>query len=214
MPQCQGINVRGERCKRTNLSGQFCRYHTSSTQTSISTKVRQVPKSRSEKRSDKNKKKVCYIEEKINCPIRHYKLCVIPKDNSVTIKTQDCCVCLEPNVKKEQILSCSHSICCECLGNLRKDSCPMCRRKLSSSIVTKSVLKEINKRTLEDNNERNRENQRFPQELRSPNVTYVPVEILSVGSFDIVRRETSVASTYFQMIQDAEIARVLQFEMS
>jgi hypothetical protein len=39
---------------------------------------------------------------------------------------KECCVCWEPT---QSFTTCSHSICVECIGNLKKKNCPYCRKK-------------------------------------------------------------------------------------
>ena len=64
----------------------------------------------------------------------------------------ECCICYENNVG--DTLSCNHSICTGCIGQLRKFSCPMCREKLSGKILTVELIKKIEQNEHEDKMER------------------------------------------------------------
>jgi hypothetical protein len=44
---------------------------------------------------------------------------------------QNCCVCYDPNFL---LTECNHSICRECLCNLKTKRCPMCRKRINNDI--------------------------------------------------------------------------------
>ena len=52
----------------------------------------------------------------------------------------ECCACGDPT--KDQ-LDCKHSICTECLSNLHKYTCPICRAPLAGELVTPHIAEAI-----------------------------------------------------------------------
>lgn len=42
----------------------------------------------------------------------------------------ECCICLEAKVPDNKRTGCGHAVCVECLKQLRKPECPMCRSRL------------------------------------------------------------------------------------
>ena len=53
-----------------------------------------------------------------------------------------CCVCEEP-MKSNMKLGCKHFICQDCIVNLRKPECPICRQHISGKLVTDEVYCKI-----------------------------------------------------------------------
>jgi len=53
-----------------------------------------------------------------------------------------CCLCEEP-MKSCDELRCSHDLCKECLCQLRKNECPICRKELSGEIITDEMFAHI-----------------------------------------------------------------------
>ena len=49
---------------------------------------------------------------------------------------EDCCVCFENNVEKDEMLECKHSVCKGCVKQLRDPRCPMCRSDIKSKFIT------------------------------------------------------------------------------
>ena len=59
-----------------------------------------------------------------------------------------CIICATNNVPEEDWLTCSdgkptHAVCAECLDNLVKNECPMCRSPLSGKLITPIVMEMI-----------------------------------------------------------------------
>jgi hypothetical protein len=60
------------------------------------------------------------------------KMPVLAEPSSAKI---DCCVCMEEMPESDK-LDCGHPLCRGCVGNLRNDKCPMCRRDISGKHIT------------------------------------------------------------------------------
>ena len=77
-------------------------------------------------------------------------------DNTFTIfkiyHYRKCSLCDEP-MKSKYTLECSHNVCLECLSNLRKNECPICRKELSGEVMTDEILCNILQRTEIDEHE-------------------------------------------------------------
>ena len=63
-----------------------------------------------------------------------------------------CSLCSESMTSKHT-LDCSHNVCLDCLSNLRKNECPICRKQLSGRIITDEILCNILQRTEIDEDE-------------------------------------------------------------
>lgn len=57
-------------------------------------------------------------------------------------KYEKCCVC-EEAMKSKDSLKCSHFVCIDCLGNMRKNECPVCRKELNGEIITDEIFSKI-----------------------------------------------------------------------
>ena len=89
-------------------------------------------------------------------------------------KTEDCCVCYDP-VPEVEFLECDHSVCKNCIGQLRDTRCPMCRAEIKSKNISDKEKKKMIRRRQEDH--RNRNNELFQNYMQSQN------QIASVYSF-------------------------------
>lgn len=71
---------------------------------------------------------------------------LITKDKTYKIfkmyKYEKCCVC-EEAMKSKDSLKCGHFVCIGCLGNMRKNECPLCRKELSGEIITDEIFCKI-----------------------------------------------------------------------
>jgi hypothetical protein len=81
-------------------------------------------------------------------------------------KTEDCCVCYDP-VPEEEFLECEHSVCKNCIGQLRDTRCPMCRADIKSKNISDKEKKKMIRRRQEDH--RNRNNELFQNYMQSQN---------------------------------------------
>ncbi len=54
-------------------------------------------------------------------------VCKIEKNLHESETIDSCCVCLENTCQKTK---CNHELCIECCSSLKKNICPMCRKKL------------------------------------------------------------------------------------
>lgn len=127
--QCEGKTKSGARCKnKTRNVSKRCRFH-------IDTMP--VP-------DQIAKKKPVVSEGKKE----------LPEQGSGKSEKTDCCVCMEemPGADK---LDCSHPVCRACLGQLRNDKCPICRREVSAAHIKKTDKKKMHQRFVQDNQNRN-----------------------------------------------------------
>ena len=56
---------------------------------------------------------------------------------------EDCCVCFENNVEKDEVLECKHSVCKGCVKQLRDPRCPMCRSDIKSKFITDKDIRSM-----------------------------------------------------------------------
>ena len=71
----------------------------------------------------------------------------------VTKAEDDCVICYDKKVGKSDYLTCNHSVCKNCILQLRKLQCPICRKDLEGKLVTSKVKKLINENIEKDKNE-------------------------------------------------------------
>jgi hypothetical protein len=66
----------------------------------------------------------------------------LPEQGSGKSDKTDCCVCLDemPGADK---LDCGHPLCRKCVGSLRNDKCPMCRRDISARHITAKMKQKM-----------------------------------------------------------------------
>lgn len=63
------------------------------------------------------------------------------------------CVICDNEMSSDVTLDCKHDVCLICLPNLRKNECPVCRKKLSGDKITDEILCNILQRTEIDEHE-------------------------------------------------------------
>jgi len=66
-----------------------------------------------------------------------------PRISPVASPGETCCVCMSESVPRSKRLVCSHAVCQDCIGNLQKNECPVCRRGLEGGYVTDETLATI-----------------------------------------------------------------------
>ena len=87
--------------------------------------------------------------------------CYVHRGASPT-KNSDCPICLEDFPKENSdenesifLLACAHQLHYTCMEQLRTDSCPICRRRLTN--IPKTLYKQICERKMHDTSERSAE---------------------------------------------------------
>jgi hypothetical protein len=71
----------------------------------------------------------------------------IPLETS-RMSTIECCVCFEELPENSDLTDCDHAVCHDCLSQLRKPTCPMCRSpiELAGEAAHRQQLKEFRKK--------------------------------------------------------------------
>lgn len=64
-----------------------------------------------------------------------------------------CCVCEEMASSNDK-MDCGHMVCNECLDFVRSMKCPVCRKRMSGPLITEEVIKDIEKREMQDMREK------------------------------------------------------------
>jgi len=57
--------------------------------------------------------------------------------------TESCCICYDEEISTTNLLNCKHPVCEECISQLQKPECPMCKSFLSGPLVTDNMLADI-----------------------------------------------------------------------
>jgi hypothetical protein len=126
--QCEGKTKSGVRCtKKTRHESKRCHFH----KDSPSALTDQVPVVVQQTKPKKCKKT---------------KMPALAEQSSAKV---DCCVCLDEMPESDN-LDCGHPLCRGCVGNLRNDKCPMCRRDISAKHITSHQKSQMRKRFQED----------------------------------------------------------------
>jgi hypothetical protein len=128
--QCEGKTKSGARCKnKTRNAGKRCHLHVDA---------------------------VSALPEKIvkKKPVVSGGKKELSEQGSDKSEKTECCVCMEEMPETDK-LDCSHPVCRGCLGQLRSDKCPMCRREVSAVHIKKSDKKKMCQRQNEDHQNRN-----------------------------------------------------------
>ena len=68
-----------------------------------------------------------------------------------------CCVCENLNCNDDK-MECGHMVCNECLDFVRSMKCPVCRKRMSGPLIVQEVVKDIEKKEMEDVREQELEN--------------------------------------------------------
>lgn len=89
----------------------------------------------------------------------------------------ECCVCLE-TFQEQPVMGCSHYVCQECLSNLRKDECPVCRRALNGGIITDQIRQGIHTRRQQDERDRRRDTIQLDQRIAQEQMNQQMQELL------------------------------------
>lgn len=58
-------------------------------------------------------------------------------------QTETCCICYDEEIPTHNLLTCKHPVCGDCVKELNKPECPMCKEFLSGPLVTDTVLADI-----------------------------------------------------------------------
>jgi len=66
------------------------------------------------------------------------------------IEGSKCCICMDEDVKKEELLACRHAVCVPCLRQLTKAECPVCRAELAGPTVDADILNATRQREVDD----------------------------------------------------------------
>jgi hypothetical protein len=123
--QCEGKTKSGSRCKnKTRNESKRCHLHLHydvAVPTSINASV--------SKKSGK--------EENLS------------EQSSDKSKKSDCCVCFEEMPSSDN-LDCGHSVCRACVGQLRNDTCPMCRGEIKAKHIHSNDKMKMKSRFQED----------------------------------------------------------------
>jgi len=69
-----------------------------------------------------------------------------------------CSLCYE-SMSSKNLLECNHNVCLDCLSNLRKNECPICRKELKGEVITDEILCNILQRTEIDEHEERQHDQ-------------------------------------------------------
>jgi hypothetical protein len=80
-----------------------------------------------------------------------------PIENKSSSHCEDCCICYDQKVEEDRFLACGHALCQTCIGSLRSDKCPMCRKEVESKYISKTEKKRMQRRKRDDDEERNEE---------------------------------------------------------
>ncbi len=118
--------------------------------------------------------------------------CYVHRGASLT-KNSDCPICLEdfPEENSDEnesifLLACAHQLHYTCMEQLRTDSCPICRRRLTN--IPKTLYKQICERKVHDASERSAE------QLREA-IENVDFSIMSGRRFQFFFRPVLLAAT-------------------
>lgn len=133
--RCIGTTVKGKQCQKKKMEdSKYCRYHIHQ----ASPELVRVPGRIVEKKE------------------------IIPEKQ--TSISNDCPICLMEVEKNEDAKpSCGHQIHIDCAKQLRNPICPMCRKELSGGIFNTNLLKKMEEKKRNDNEER--EQQEFEEYL-------------------------------------------------
>ena len=68
---------------------------------------------------------------------------IVVTHNVEPIQTETCCICYDEEIPTHNLLTCKHPVCGECVKELNKPECPMCKQFLAGALVTDNVLADI-----------------------------------------------------------------------
>jgi hypothetical protein len=109
---------------------------------------------------------------------------------------QDCCVCLETNVKEEDLLECKHSVCRDCVKQLRDPRCPMCRRDIKGKWITGSSKKRMARLQTQDRAQREQQAlQTYLQQTQQPPTQHVVTTPVTQSVFQLIGSQPVSSST-------------------
>lgn len=152
---CRGVTVRGKKCQLKVKNGHYCRFHVSQgrevpeiyapvseTAYKASPNIRRLSEKQEtltsipniEEEGEGEEPNIGVFEGEI-FPDKEEDIGEIEKEHP-----HECCICLDVDVRKEELLDCNHAVCITCLEELRKAECPVCRRNLSGITVTDEIV--------------------------------------------------------------------------
>lgn len=127
--QCEGKSKSGVRCtKRTRDESKRCHFHRGSEMY--------------------NQETVVVIRKKKSGHMMTEETTTIDLVEQSCTKI-DCCVCMEEMPVSDK-LDCGHPLCRGCLGQLRNDKCPMCRREIKAKHIKSKDKKKMRDRLDQD----------------------------------------------------------------
>jgi hypothetical protein len=132
--QCEGKTKSGARCtKKTRNASKRCHFHPEDLVEHWQVIVLDKKKA---KKSDRKKSGKKELSEQSS-------------DNTNKSEKTDCCVCMEEMPDSDK-LDCGHHVCRGCIGKLRNDKCPMCRRNISAKHITSQMKLKMRQNFEED----------------------------------------------------------------
>jgi hypothetical protein len=142
--QCEGKTKAGVRCtKRTLHESKRCHFHREAPVTTV-VEVAPVPQVTAEPIGKNTKTMAPKPVEKPTKPVLSERCC----------DKIECCVCMEEMPGSDK-LDCGHPLCRECVGNLRSDKCPLCRRDIKAKHITSKQKADMRRKLQEDRVARN-----------------------------------------------------------
>lgn len=109
--RCLGRTANGSRCKRRVKDREYCSSH-----------IDQKKESQTIQKEGKEKPEL---------------ISNIGEDEKQSENGPECCICLESDKTLYELESCGHGMHMDCLLQLRKLECPLCRTSIQDSSVTK-----------------------------------------------------------------------------
>jgi hypothetical protein len=196
MNLCKGIKKNGTRCSRSifnpTSNNEYCYQHRSDRYTYVAkdkveniNPVNEPPSTCQGKLLNGNK-----CSRKVNkCKQFCYQHDPTKKDkdkNEKEVKEKiECCICYEKNISKQDMMTCNHSVCKDCLEKMEDDRCPMCRQEMKGKLMTSSMIRKLkNKREKFARNQTNTFHQQIINDVQReenimPTTTTAPISSLS-----------------------------------
>lgn len=191
---CQGNTIVGGTCMAVISEGNYC-WYCNSQDTGIYDEIK----------TKANEFREFYV--KIGNPIVSSKKIssvnlkqniVIPDDlKPVNLnKPEDCCICLESMSEKCRKLSCGHFFHDNCLSEIKKMECPLCRKEIVAYDLPKWMRLRIKDSIKEEEAERQNENMRMAMEYAHRNIN------------DLLDVDSSEEESLLQHVQNGETFRM------
>ena len=103
------------------------------------------------KNRTKHESKRCHLHVSVPKTAEVPQLQILSEQSSDKI---DCCVCMDEMPSTDK-LKCTHPVCRTCVGKLRSDKCPMCRREIAAHYLKPRQKSNMRRRFEQDRISRN-----------------------------------------------------------